>query len=150
MSMDEDLLSGYVDDELTPDERAAVEAELAQSPEWRAVVDELRETRGMLRSLPWPNAPSDLIAGVEARDDVAAAGTPAPVRELRPRWRRPATLVAAAAVAAAFIGVLLIPSPDRSETDVPALADAHAIRSSLNLDPIGALATMGVPTGADR
>jgi anti-sigma factor RsiW len=145
MSMNEDFLSGYVDDELTPDERAAVEAELAQSPEWRAVLDELRATRTMLRALPWPDAPADLIAEVKVRDDEdVAVGAPAPVRELRPRWRRPATLIAAASVAAAFVAVLLIPSPDRSETDVPALADAHAVRSSLNLDPIGALATMGI------
>jgi anti-sigma factor RsiW len=151
MSMNEDLLSGYLDDELTPDERAAVEAELARSPEWHAVLDELAGTRTVLRTLPWPDAPPDLITGGEARDDEKVATTaPASVRELRPRWRRPATLVAAAAVAAAFIGVLLIPSPDQSDTDVPALADAHAVRSSLNLDAIGALATMGVVMEPDR
>jgi len=150
MSMNEALLSGYLDDELTPDERASVEAELAQSNELQKVLDELRATRTLLRTLPWPDAPPDLIAGVEAGDDATVATAPAPVRELRPRWRRPAALVAAAAVAAAFIGVLLIPSPDQSDTNVPALADAHAVRSSLNLDAIAALATMGVVMEPDR
>ncbi|MGH9025855.1 MAG: anti-sigma factor family protein [Acidimicrobiia bacterium] len=145
MSMDEDLLSGYLDGELTPTERAAVEEELARSPEWQAVLEELHGTRSLLRTLPWPDAPADLIAGVHEREqdeDVAAA--PAPVREIRPRWRRPATWVATAVVAAAAVGVIVMPRPDRSEPNVPALADAHAARSSLDMDPIGALATMGV------
>jgi anti-sigma factor RsiW len=144
MNMAEDLLSGYLDDELAPGERAAVEAELARSPEWRAVLEELRATRALLRTLPWPDAPPDLVAGVEARERAGTvAAAPAPVRRLRPVWRRPATWVAVAAGAAVFVGVLAIPRPDRSEPDVPALADAHAARSSLHRNPIGTLATMG-------
>jgi anti-sigma factor RsiW len=140
----EDLLSGYLDDELTSDERVTVEAELARSPEWRAVLDELRATRALLRALPWPDAPPDLVSGVRAREHTdAATSAPAPVRRLRPVWRRPATWVAAAAVVAVFVGVLAVPRPDRSEPDVPALADAHAARSSLHRNSIGTLATMG-------
>jgi anti-sigma factor RsiW len=144
VNLGEDLLSGYLDDELTAEERVAVEAELARSPEWRALLEELRATRALLRALPWPDAPPDLVAGVRARDGADAATTaPASVRRLRPVWRRPATWVAAAAVVAVFVGVLAVPRPDRSEPDVPALADAHAARSSLRHNPIGTLATMG-------
>jgi anti-sigma factor RsiW len=151
MSMNEDILSGYLDDELTPDERAAVEAELAQSAEWRTVLEELRGTRTLLRTLPWPESSTDLLAGVRARDAAASVDAPpAPVRELHRGWRRPAAWIASAAVAAAVIGVVVIPRPGTSEPDIPALADAHAVRSSLAAIPFEALATLGVVMDPDR
>jgi hypothetical protein len=81
---------------------------------------------------------------------VEECGVSAPVRPLRPRWQRPLTWVAAASAAAVLVGVLVVPRPDRSEPDVPALADAHAARSSLDIDPLGALAAMGVDVESGR
>ena len=71
------LLSAYLDDALTPDERAAVEPHLAGCPRCRARVDELRATGRLLAGLP----------------------VLAPSRALRPRvqhgwlWLRPVRLL---------------------------------------------------------
>lgn len=50
--MSHDLLSAYLDDELSPAERARVEADLVSSPELRRELAELDATRSLLRALP--------------------------------------------------------------------------------------------------
>ena len=55
--LDPDMLSAYLDGELDADERAAVEARLAESPEWRAELDEVRAARAC-GALPVANAPA--------------------------------------------------------------------------------------------
>ena len=45
-------LATYVDGELDPAERIEIEAHLEQNPQYRRLVDELRQMREMLRSLP--------------------------------------------------------------------------------------------------
>ena len=54
----EELLSAYLDGEATPDERALVERRLAESAEWREVLDEVRATRELLLALPVREAPA--------------------------------------------------------------------------------------------
>ena len=46
------LISAYLDDELTVDERAHVERLLANSPDARQLLEELRALRGGLQELP--------------------------------------------------------------------------------------------------
>lgn len=50
-------LSAFIDDELTPDERTAVEAELAASEDARAMLDDLQMVREALASLEVVRAP---------------------------------------------------------------------------------------------
>lgn len=57
-------LSAWLDDELTPDERAEVEKLLAESPELRQEADELRRLSSHLKGLPVGQAPSDLQQAV--------------------------------------------------------------------------------------
>ncbi len=52
-----ELLSPYLDDAVTADERARVENALAQSPELRAELDSLRATVQLMQSLPRVPAP---------------------------------------------------------------------------------------------
>ncbi len=56
-SRDLENLSAYLDAQMTPNERRRLEAQLAGSPALQTALDELRQTRQMLRSLPRLKAP---------------------------------------------------------------------------------------------
>ena len=62
--MSEELVSAYLDGEVTADEQARVESLLADSPAHRRLYDELRELRDHLQALPEWKAPDRLLAGV--------------------------------------------------------------------------------------
>ena len=86
-------LSAYLDDETTAAERAAVDAELAASPEWRRELDEVAEVRDLLRAHaavePPAGAMEAIVAAVSAAEAVDASGSaaPAPVVYLASRRR---------------------------------------------------------------
>jgi hypothetical protein len=54
---DLELLSSYLDGQLKPSDSTRLEARLASDPELRAVLDDLRAARGLLRQLPLRKAP---------------------------------------------------------------------------------------------
>lgn len=63
----EEQLSAYVDGELTADERSKVEAALAESPEARQRLEELRQVSRLVGTLPRGEAPEDLHEALFAR-----------------------------------------------------------------------------------
>jgi hypothetical protein len=54
---DLELLSSYLDGQLRPSESARLESRLIREPDLRAVLDDLRSTRTLLRKLPTRKAP---------------------------------------------------------------------------------------------
>src|SRR5512147_1736619 len=54
---DLELLSSYLDGQLKPSDSARLEARLSSEPSLRAVLDDLRSARGLLRKLPMRKAP---------------------------------------------------------------------------------------------
>lgn len=54
---DVELLSTYLDGQLDPSDSARLETRLKADPELRAVLDDLRRSRGLLRKLPSRRAP---------------------------------------------------------------------------------------------
>lgn len=54
---DIELLSSYLDGQLKPSDSARLEARLSSDPGLRAVLDDLRAARGLLRQLPMRKAP---------------------------------------------------------------------------------------------
>ena len=54
---DIELLSSYLDGQLKPSETARLESRLSTEPDLRAVLDDLRSARGLLRQLPLRKAP---------------------------------------------------------------------------------------------
>jgi anti-sigma factor RsiW len=139
----DDRLSGYLDDELDPAERRAIESYLAASPEWRAALEEVAWARDALRHLPVHEAPSGFW-------EAALAPELADVRARRRRHGRgpriAALSAAAAAVAAVVAAAVVVPSPDRVRPEVPAVADAHTVRASVTGDPATQLATVSLVT----
>ncbi len=77
-SENEILISAYLDDELTADERARVEQLLATSTEARQLLDELRALRGTLQSLPQHRLEIDFAQSVlrQAEREFTATQTP--------------------------------------------------------------------------
>ncbi|HXY94053.1 MAG TPA: zf-HC2 domain-containing protein, partial [Acidimicrobiia bacterium] len=70
---DHDFLSGYLDGELTADERAGVEAQLATSAELRAELADVTAARDAVRGLPRREAPAgfwDAVLATVAADPV--------------------------------------------------------------------------------
>ncbi|HKF91152.1 MAG TPA: zf-HC2 domain-containing protein [Acidimicrobiia bacterium] len=137
----DDRLSAYLDGELDAAERADVDGYLAESPEWRAERDAIAYARDMLRRLPVHEAPPGVWEGVLSPELTRARA--------RRRSRLPRALAAATAavaVAAVVIASLVIPSPDRVTPRVPALADSHAVRTSVSDEPVSQLATLSMIT----
>ena len=54
---DLELLSSYLDGQLKPSDSARLEVRLSSDPDLRAVLDDLRSARGLLRQLPMRKAP---------------------------------------------------------------------------------------------
>lgn len=151
---DEELLSAFLDGECTAAERASLEARLASSAELRAVLDDVRAARAAVRALPPRDAPPEFWARILATEPGTGAD-PAPVVDLATarRSRRPARWVAAvasAAAAAVIAAVVLVPEPESVTPPVATFTDAHAVRSSLQEDAVGALAPIAVQAGFGR
>jgi anti-sigma factor RsiW len=157
----EDLLSAYLDDELDASARAAVDARLAASTEWQAILDEVRATRDALRGLPalegppafWvrvmlgDSVPDDAIRGEAQPDQVIDLGAERRRRRM-PRWGLAAAGAAAAAVI--VVGVVAVPQQDRVRPAVAVLSNEHAARSSVGNDVISSLVSIAVPTNLGR
>lgn len=91
---EQELISAYLDGELSPDDRARVDARLASDGAARQLLAELRALRGELRSLPRDAVSHDFAAAV-VRRAVSAAGGGALARPAaddgdndRAPWRR--------------------------------------------------------------
>ncbi|MCA8995931.1 MAG: zf-HC2 domain-containing protein [Planctomycetaceae bacterium] len=80
----EELLSAYLDGELSPAERAEVERQLDASPELRDLLDEWSELGQSLRRLPGPSVPADFHQSLMA--DIVRS-QPAPQRHSDPLGR---------------------------------------------------------------
>ena len=124
----DDRFSAWLDGELTADEAAAVEAELAADPALAADVDSLRAVRSLLRAEGGvdlsPGAGATFIARVEAATahDAAPPHRDAGVTELALRRRLPAL----AAVAASFIILVSVIGGVGGPTTLPAVGDLIA------------------------
>lgn len=93
------MMSRFLDDELRPGSRAAVDGHLAGCPSCQAALADQRRIWALLSSLP-PVEPPDVLRAVERRL-AEPAGEPAPLA-------RPGLGLAAWAVAAATLVGLLI------------------------------------------
>ncbi|MDQ1519326.1 MAG: hypothetical protein QOI55_399 [Actinomycetota bacterium] len=153
----EDLLSAYVDNEVTDAERAAVEARLARDVTWQHILAEVVAAREAVRALPDREPPAGFwlrvltrVAEVAERDhfEIAAAAAVVPImppaRRRVPRWG-----AISAAVVAVVIGVAVAaPQQDHSVSpSLPTVAGQHAAATSSQSDPVSNLAPAAVPVG---
>lgn len=99
-----ELLSAYLDGELSPAEQAALESALAKQAELREELEQLRELSARLRQLSRPVAPLELAGAVQER--IVRLPAPLPQHAVPARWQQVgaalATLAACLLVAVAL------------------------------------------------
>jgi negative regulator of sigma E activity len=161
-ALDPDMLSAYLDGELSEVERAAVEARLEVSASWRDELAEVRTARDALRGLPAREAPAGFWDAVHARvvaddDDRAAAGdvvvpitaAPTAAAKVHPR-RRWAWVAASAAAVAAVVAIVVVPHRSEVAPNVAAVVAQHGAQGSDHGDPVSMLAPVGPLAGFRR
>lgn len=105
MTPSEEILSAYLDDELSPEERLDVEHRLASDAQWRETLEKLQEVRGWIQDLP-PVVPSRPKSISQMLAEDARSGNESQVRlnansdlTVGPQsWKWLASLAAAAAI----------------------------------------------------
>ena len=151
-----DLISAYLDDECTPEERAAVAARLATDPAWAAELDEVRAARDAVRALPLLDVPAgcwdavaEAIGAADAgTDSVPDGATVVPLRRHRVRNAVFATAATAVASVAAVVALVFITEPPASDRPVrPAVAvlgNVHGARVTSMDEPMTRVATAAI------
>lgn len=119
----DELLSAYLDGELTADEQARAERLIAADDQARRLFDELRGMRSCLQGLPRQELPDDFAARVlrAAERQTRVAGTPAthdpvPAPAWQERIRRPLAYAAMVLAASVLIAIF---RPDQPGIDGP-------------------------------
>lgn len=79
LTPDDDRISAYLDGELSPEERAAFEAELANTPEVRRLVDELSGLKRRINELPTVGVKVNLAPEILKRIEAQRSGNPVAV-----------------------------------------------------------------------
>jgi hypothetical protein len=130
-----DRLSEYIDDELTPAERAALEAHLASCAECAVTLAELREVVERAGTLPARPPSADLWTGIEPRLERSAAVMPFPARAVTRRFSFTVPQLVAAGLALMVMsgGGVWVLQHGGPATDLPqvAAADPSVVPASL-------------------
>jgi len=130
-----ELLSAYLDGEVTPEEAGAVEQALREDPGVAMELRELTRTRQLLGCLPQAQAPHDFVRTVMARAErkhlLGARQAGGAFRTTR--W---ITLtVAAVVLVAAGVGFVVIKSLEVSQPEADELARGEVVRRALPEGP---------------
>jgi anti-sigma factor RsiW len=128
-----DLLSAYVDGELSPGDTAAVEGHLVGCPACRDELEATRWTRQVMRGLPQLDLPFGVVERALARERA---------KVLPMAW-------AAAAAAAVALAFLALGGPQTAAPPtVDRMVQVHA--ASTGGDPLSGLAPVAVPASFSK
>src|SRR5262245_51346713 len=111
----EEILSAYLDGELSPDERARVERRLERDPRAREQVEDFRRLSQLFAGLPRTELPASFASEVlqlAERRMLIPDGAAGPARQRASRWLLGA--VASMAAAAALLLIVQAIAPDRN------------------------------------
>lgn len=127
-----DRLSDYLDDELEPAERAALEQHVASCPHCAATLDELREVVARASGLAARPPASDLWPGIAPRlDRVESVATPFRARvRRRISFTLPQLVAASLALTVMSGGGVWVLQHGGSATDLPPVGAASTVDSA--------------------
>jgi hypothetical protein len=118
-SMSDEMISAYLDGELSSDERQAVERALQQDAACQQLYDQLRALRESLQGLPRHELDAEFAARVLRRiGEIHPDHAPQPARASGPRGIRRGLAWAAVAIAAGVAVMLLAPPAGRDRQQV--------------------------------
>lgn len=137
----DEMLSAYLDGELTEAEQVAVRSRLADSPEWRAELAGVESVRSLVRGLPVHEPPAELWDSLLE----PSGGPSAPAGSARRRRISAARWLTGAAAAAVVATVLLVPDEASTTPPVATEFDQHHAVESVQGEPIIELASVGAP-----
>ena len=136
----DELLSAYLDGQLSAEEQVRLEARLASDPALQADLETLRHTVALVRGLPPVPVPRNFILPREA----ATRPRPAPPSRPRLAWAAPLLTAATAATSLLFVfvlaGNLLLPRMAGNRAFAPAsapLPEAEAPQAAIETAPSG-------------
>jgi len=132
-----DKLSDYIDDELAPDERAALEAHLATCGECSATLDELRAVVARAGALVPRPPDADLWPGIAPRLESTGTVMPFQPRAIGRRFSFTMPQLVAAGLALMVMsggGVWVLQHGGRA-TDTPSVAASETAPADANLAP---------------
>ncbi len=153
--MEDELLSAWLDRELSDDQRAVVRAALDAEPVHRATLAELERTRALVRDLPMREPPAGFLASlleepitpVAQLDDARGRRRdrqPDP-RADRQGARRVTAAVAGIAAAAAVLIAVLAPGVSRVQPALATDVRVHQAGVAASGDPVSGLAPLAHP-----
>jgi hypothetical protein len=134
--LDDELLSAYLDNELSSDERAAVEARLAADPSAQQLLQDLRSVSQSIQALPLETMGRDISAEVVQRaHGVTSKATP-PLSITQPSaavdnslrvkiFRTPRAWIWATLAMAAGLVIMIVQSGDERAKNLPPLAQRN-------------------------
>ena len=164
----DELLSAFLDDELSPAERTQVEHHLAANPADRQLLAELKTLRGEVAGLPAPRLRPDFadrvihaaIAEAEKHNGARGVVSRAPPVEERHffwrRWKFGAAVASAAALAACLLLVVLlgrqrnVPDPGGAVDPVALVPSAPAAVAAVAALPEQLLLALSANLPSDR
>ena len=139
-NLSDDVLGAYLDGELSPEARAALERQLLSEPGARVRLDRLRESDERLRrafALPSDPQADPLVRLLRGDVDDAATVQPLPLRRDWRRFALPARLAMAAAIGGLAVG-LLWRGPLQPSRSGAGIAMSDGLRTALDRNSSGA------------
>lgn len=137
---DEEQLSAYLDGELDARQSNAVERHLASCDPCRALLEEMRETRSLLRNLPAEAPSRSFVLGPAYENAPARPATPP---------RRPALAFAPAAALVVFVALLFVDAGGFSTSSSDEAMDTIALSSMEEAPAVGYEAAPGMMDAPD-
>jgi hypothetical protein len=114
----QELISAYLDGELTPDERAEAERLLESSSQLRADLEDFSRLSDLIRALPRESAPPELAAAIRAKAEEQSLLAARPVMRRSFRREIVSALVGGAVTAAAWL--MMVQTHPTSGPELPA------------------------------
>lgn len=150
--MDDELLSAWLDGELSDDQHAALGAVLEGDPAHRAALAELDQTRALVRRMPMQEPPAGFraslleepITSVTHLDAARARRRPDPLADRHGARRVTAAVAGIAAVAAVVIAVV-VPGVTRVQPALATDVRVHQAGVAASGDPVSGLAPLAHP-----
>ncbi len=150
----DELLSAYLDGQLSAEEQARLEARLAADPALKAELDALRRTVALVRDLPPVPVPRNFILPQEAVRRQPVSARPQPAGRRRRAWAAPFLTAATAVSSLLFVVILagdLLFAGARMGAFAPAPEAAlEAEAPQAAMEPLPAAATVVVEAEAER